>query len=217
MLQPPWDTMFASGFFRFAFPVPIFFINISAHHFIWPCHIHPHFYHNHQSAMQQWLHNDSICMKRKDYTGKIILIILISIINIINIIVAISGIIISRARREGEEVVGRRQPEWNVGSTRWSPFPLVHRPTQLICFSDIYLLTCWHVNIQIQKIWQGNLLHYQHHYQEKMDPVRGSGCGEHKLVHKQRMSLRIPLDFPSKVCAQFIVVMIDHHHPFPTS
>ena len=48
-------------------------------------------------------------MKRKDYTGKIILI---------NIIVAISGIIISRARREGEEVVGRRQPEWNVGSTR---------------------------------------------------------------------------------------------------
>ena len=41
-----------------------------------------------------------------------------------------------------------------------------------------------------------------------MDPVRGSGCGEHKLVHKQRMSLRIPLDFPSKVCAQCIVVMI---------
>ena len=150
-------------------------------------------------AMQQWLHNDSISRKRKDYTGKIILI---------NIIVAISGIIISRARREGEEVVGRRQPEWNVGSTRWSPFPLVYRPT---------LLTCWHVNIQIQKIWQGNLLHYQHHYQEKMDPVRGSGCGEHKLVHKQRMSLRIPLDFPPKVCAQFIVVMIDHHHPFPTS
>ena len=128
MLQPPWDTMFASGFFRFAFPVPIFFINTSAHHLIRPCHIHPHFYHNHPSAMQQWLHNDSISMKRKDYTGKIILIILISIINIINIIVAISGIIISRARREGEEVEGRRQPEWNVGSTRWSPFPLVYRP-----------------------------------------------------------------------------------------
>ena len=28
---------------------------------------------------------------------------------------------------------------------------LVDRPTQLICISDIYLLTCWYVNRQIQK------------------------------------------------------------------
>ena len=84
--------------------------------------------------MQQWLHNDSISMKRKDYTGKIILI---------NIIVAISGMIIL-IYIQGKERRGGGGRSTTAGMERGLHKVITISTSLSTYFVD--MLTCQHTN-----------------------------------------------------------------------